>query len=911
MFCQIAFSAESFERLIKYRIADQYRPLSAPVLLRRSQSSWLDGFLVTQIAFNRVENDRFVIVNERDAAGAMIPNPDGIGYGACAVSMNLAADFFFVSARDVDAAGLGQPAVQTISVPFGPLRSTIRASVAADGIPRLEMELDVNDLDSLGLPDQVVASIRLAASSSFPFDIAAHLQGIVAPGADRVLNAGITRDDDGAVVLRFEFPGGAAQSPLARVQDWQSFFDPAFQAHLDSDGWCIDLDGDEIAAGLGAMIDPMFVDHHPIHFDADHASVFITNSPPIASITKHGVVANACAGGNVRFRLYANLGITVPSANLLRGTLNFSFSMDEHDVAMCLGLLVADPLLLFMTALEGGGPGSEIAGFARSFVSAAKAVDAVSAMTLLFIGVDAVATTLVVDARLSERPKLTQLSDGAFAFDQALSAKGPLTKDWVALRTCGSANGRLLLRGELLVPDAVLPRLIASDLEGLSKWLLIDKCDPGKGQVSDGSVTLSLAPGHGAGAARTQPVKTPTVSLKWGVRPDGGDLRYQVLDDKLGIYQDPMSEYQQVYLPGIPGIVEARLKASTVRKPRFSEFAQVPYRLHLRFYTSGGVREYRFTAPPVLEAVVETVAEAVIRINNCKHRGSDLILHEYLSLIWLGRPPESRGSVAQQWEVHVRGLAPGRKATVWNQDSGTALMRGFADRTGRVDASLILRDGEHADALLLSLDEKPFVSADELRRQSRTREHHAPRADAEVAVRQTTLTEIEHLDFDESIDSLSLVNAGEQSTLAVQTVGGQRFAHRIPSPYNAGLATRTLDAPSVLTEARPLREGRLAWRGGERQFTILSQLPGRTEILAEYSGRSSYDQGVAREDLFAQVSNDGRRLTLFQKGAPIELGSYAWVDVAMDPSRHGHDAHDDAEPRPSGPAYVPGVHRPE
>src|SRR6185503_12927679 len=182
----------------------------------------------------------------------------------------------------------------------------------------------------------------------------------------------------------------------------------------------------------------------------------------------------------------------------------------------------------FMTTLDGGGPGSEIAGFARSFVSPAKAVDAVSAIALLFIGVDAVATTLVVDARLGERPKITHLPDGGFAFDQVLSARWPVTKGWVALSTSGSANGRLLLRGELLVPDAVLPRLIASDLEGLSKWLLIDKCDPGKGQVSDGSVTLSLAPGHGAGAARTQPVKTPTVSLKWGVRPDGGDLRYQV-----------------------------------------------------------------------------------------------------------------------------------------------------------------------------------------------------------------------------------------------------------------------------------------------------------------------------------------------------------------------------------------------
>jgi hypothetical protein len=31
MYCHISFSAESFERLIKYRAADSFRPLAAPV----------------------------------------------------------------------------------------------------------------------------------------------------------------------------------------------------------------------------------------------------------------------------------------------------------------------------------------------------------------------------------------------------------------------------------------------------------------------------------------------------------------------------------------------------------------------------------------------------------------------------------------------------------------------------------------------------------------------------------------------------------------------------------------------------------------------------------------------------------------------------------------------------------------
>ena len=268
-----------------------------------------------------------------------------------------------------------------------------------------------------------------------------------------------------------------------------------------------------------------------------------------------------------------------------------------------------------------------------------------SAIGLLFVGVDKTVARKVIDDRLKENPKITKLPGGGSPMTIGQSPKSALTKDWLALKGARDGNGGMLLTGELRVPDAVLPRLTASDLEGLSKWVMIDKCDPGKGQVSDGSLTLTLTPGHGAAAARVQPVKVPTISLKWGVRPDGGDLMFEVLNDKLGIYQDPMSEYREVYVPGIPGVVEATLKASTVRKKAFAEFADAPYALRLRFHTNGGVREYQFTAPPQLRAVVETIGEAVIRINNCKHRGSSLVLHRFLSLLWLRiRRPSSEPS---------------------------------------------------------------------------------------------------------------------------------------------------------------------------------------------------------------------------------------------------------------------------
>ena len=669
MFCQLAFSGQAFERLIKYRIADLFRPLSDTVD-HKGQKSWLDGMLVTAINFTPVANDRFVIVNHR-ANDSILPNPNGYGYQAGAVRMDLTTEFYFVLDQDVKTAGLRQPPFQTELVTGTALRVTIRAGVDANGVPTIQLELDTDALKGLPLPPGVIERIGGSVSATFPFDIGGIVKDIFPPGNDKVLNAGITRDDDNAIVMRFEFPGTAWQSDIAHAQDWQRFFSLDFHANLDGQEWCMDLDGSAVAAGLAVVMDPSFKNEKPIRFDAGWIdSGFIDGDTPRVVITKHARIENACAGNDVRFGAFANLDLSVPTENLLRAELSFDIDKDDGDIARCLGLGLINPFSVFITAVDNGQLGIGFAELAASFVFPTKAFIAMSAIGLLFVGVDKTVARKVIDDKLKDNPKITKLPDGGSAYDRALKPQSELTKDWLFLKRCVGRDGRLLLTGDLRVPDAVLPRLTASDLEGLSKWTLIDKCDPGKGQVSDGSLTLSLTPGYGADKARVQPVKVPTISLKWGVRPDGGDLIYDVLNDDLGIYKNQVPEYRQVYVPGIPGVVEATLKASTVRMKAFSPFGPRPYPLRLRFYTSGGVREYQFATPPVLQDFVETNHDAFIRINNCKHRGASLVFHRYLSLKWLGNPSPELGESAQQWEVHVRGLAPGRKATVWNQDSG-------------------------------------------------------------------------------------------------------------------------------------------------------------------------------------------------------------------------------------------------
>jgi hypothetical protein len=877
MNCEIAFSAESFGRLIKYRVADSFRPLVAPVNYPQNKQSWLDGVLVTQVALDRLGNDRGVVVNELNTGGSLTPNPAGFGYQAAAVSMQLTTSLFFALAQDVADAGLGQPLVMEKSIPGAVLFVTVRLDIGSDGVPVLGMQIDPARLAQLDLPPEVVAPLARAANATFPFDIGGDLKDILPPGQNRVLNAGITRDTDGSVVLRFEFPDAAPRSAIDRANEWQLFHSADYRSNLGpDDNWSVDLDGDALAAVFAAVINPQLKDQKPITFDAGFSSGYIGDATPRVVVTKQGRIENACAGNDVRFPAFANADLTVLPNGILRGALSFDLKKNGWDVAKCVGLTLVNPLTPIITAFDYHHVGVGIA-----IGLASPPVLAQLELVLLLKGVDQTIARNAVNSQLKKNPMITQLPDGGFAYDKALDFKNGLTEDWLSVDHCTGHGGRLLLGGVLGVPDVVLPRLTATDIEGMSKWSLVDRCEPGRGQVARGSLVLTLTPGYGAEVAEPKPVRQPTIPLKWGVRPtDGGNYVFQVLNDSLGIYQDQAAEYTEIYVPGIPGVVEVALKESTVRKTAYSAFGPSPYPLRLRFFTNGGVREYQFAAPQPLVDYNETLPQAAERINRCKHLGSDLLLARYLAVKWLGHPPERGGLTAQQWEVHVRGLEPGRAATVWNQDTGVRLVRAFADRTGRVDVSLVLQDGDRADSLLMGLDDVPFLRAGQVRRPSAAHSPDGPVPSVEVVMRQTRLTAVDHLDFDEAIEALHLAGWGTHATLVVRLVSGRELACSIPSPYVPGLATPTSVSEIDLAKTDVAFHGQAAWRGKERQFTLLSMRPGRTDVVAEYSARSSHDLAAGTDDLHVQASTCGHRITLFQKGVPVQFGTHGWEDTA-------------------------------
>lgn len=876
MYCEISFSASAFERLIKYRIADLFRPLPAPVNFPPGASSWLDGFVITGVNFNRVDNDRVVSVNELTAPGT-IGSPSGYGYNASAVAMDLAADFFFARVEDVAAAGLSQPVVFTQSVPAGPIHITVRATVGANGIPMLQMELDATRLGALGLPASVIAQIAAAGSASLPFDIGAQLKGIFPPGNDKVLNAGITRDDSGAIVLRFTFPGKVWQSAMDHAREWQHFHSADFNARLGAGDWRMDLDGGAVAAGLASAVNPAFKDSPPIQFDSSwYDYAFIDGGVPRVVITKTGRIVNACAGNDVRFDAFANLDLLVPADNLLRAKLSFDFDKNDWDVAKCFGLTMLNPLSVFITAVDNGQFGIGLAELALSFVFPTKPALVIFALELLIMGIDHDFANNIVADRLKDNPQVTKLP-GGFAFDKTLAPKNGLTNDWLVLRTCEGTSGRLLLGGELQVPAAILPRLAASDLEGISRWVLVDKCEPGKGQVVKGSLTLALSPGYGADPNAVPPAKTPTISLKLGNPLPGATVPvFQVLNDPLGIYQDPAADYTQIYFPGIPGKVEVQLKASSVRLPRFAGFANAPYPLRLRFYSNAGIREYEFAAPGVLTDFIETTSQMAERINKCKLRGADLLLRKYLELKWRVDPPDVfRDRVAQQWELHVRGLEPGRQLTLWNSDNGALLLHAFANQAGRVDISLLLRGAHQAGVVLMGLDERPFQRSAPIGQLLPADESGGT---PDIAMQQTLLTEVDRLQFDERIESFGFVDSGSGPALLVRTVAGNQFVRSLPPAFAAASATLVSADHPLARRAAGSQRGLVVWRGKQRQFVHLSDEPGRSGMLAEYSARSAFDVAVGRHGLLAQLSSDGHRVRLFQPGLPVQFGSHEWED---------------------------------
>lgn len=816
MICQFAFTHAAFERLIAYRLMSEFRPLTIPVPGPGGEPSWLDGATVDGVHLAKISADRWVALNEQNLAGQVAPSPLNEGFNASALRIGVHVTVHFATVAAVATAGTSAPTTTSVTVPAAVLGVIARVDVNAQGVAQLRIEPDMAAAPPSVVPHHVPAALTMTA----PIDVGAALAGLLPPGT-RVLNAGITLTDADEILLRFEMSDEGRKALVERYQGWHHFFEGQPPSHLGDQAWAVSIDGSALASAVGSQVDPLLTDKHPLYFSPGIGAEFRGGAPPRVTVSKYARIDNACAGNDVRLDVFAHLDFSVPRDNVLRGSLQVDYEKNAGDVAKCFGLAILNPLGILITAFDHGATGIGVAATAADLlVPGLKPLALLAGLSMLIAGVDQQLAMDALNGELDDEDRLTRTPNG-FALDLPLEFTNDLTRDWFVLTQAAAAGNRFVLRGRSDVPAPSLPRVQAHSLDGMSPWRLRDRCEPGRGQETRGTLALDLAVGYRFGGAA--PPARPTIPMRYGLRPDGGNQVYEVVGDHLGVYQDPHSEYRAVDIPGVPGTMTVKLTEATVRKTQFADFAPHPYALRLRMFTNGGVREYTFAAPPVLTSYSESIAQAAERINKCKQLTVGLVEQAILELFWRVDPPDLR-RFGRQWDIHAAGLAPGQRASVFAPDRETLLTHGVANADGRVDLRTVTADT--VDSVHIATDgQQPDA------------EPGSQQGPINVAVEQTLLTEVDRIYVPAAVEELEL--EAREDNLLLRIRAGQRLARRIDV------------AP---TRLRP----RPATGGAKRLMPRSDSAP----VLAETSAAADI---VTLSGMVTVVASDGRTVTTFRR----------------------------------------------
>ena len=794
MIINVAFSSEAFKRLIRFRVADQFRPLVRPINDPEGDTSWIDGLKVLEPAFSRVhESD--VALNEVTDAGELSSNSSGYTFSATSVAIDIPLVLYYAKTQDVANAGLNEPPLGEIAIPQGVIRVLLRSLIAGDGLPHIQMKLDVSRLNNIPMPDQIIDLLGNSLILDSVFDLAEALGDLLPQDNRRVLNTAINIDENHNIVIRFEFRPQNGSSILARLQDWQSFTHNPAPARLGGRDWVVDVEGAVIASSLGRSFNTVIKDQDPLYFSSGMSSTFHNGTPPRVSLTKPGRVRAACFGNDVRFDGIMDFSFSVPSSgNAITGIMGFDYLKNDWDMIKCYGLTILNPFSLLISGFDQGYPG---AGFIFTPV---KPVVMLGGLVLLIIGFDKSMVRHFISKHLATEPSVQKLPDGRYAFEQDFAMDNPITQDWMLLTDVVGDSGRFLLRGNLKVPDLIMPRLKVKDLEGFLPWQLKNRCEPGRGQATTSSVHLFVR-GYRDDPSVANELR-PTIPLRFG------SLAYEIVGDKLGVYQDPASEYTQIFLPGIPGTLQCRLTSSTLQKKHFEEFKVYPYSLRIRIFTNGGIREVEFKAPERYKDYEDSPVKAAERINKCKQ----LVNDKYFFIKWHVDPPPYE-KVGQLWELHASGLQAGKMARVFNSDTGAILDSITVDDKGMLDFTLTIPRDDFASALLIAFDDSPFIDALEVQAQLQ-RNVDSELSSLEVAVRQAILFVVEDLPIRDPVEKLSIEAIDDLVSIKARTNGGDDHElilgdrYKVPLRLDGHLVKRVQEGRDIGRRSLPQEDKR-------------------------------------------------------------------------------------------------------
>lgn len=873
MIVNISLADDALRRIVQMRLLAEFRPIDEPVTFA-GQPCYIDRFEVSGVAFANADRVVNFAVNNVNAAQEVVPVGPAIGVRP--VTVTVTGRVYLTSVASVQAAGAAQ-ADGRYGLPDLPFELSVPILGA---VFDLSMAVSPAGVATLGLALQSLPGAELLAdagaflagfqSLTLPFAVGSAFADVLAPGATRVLNAGVTHLDDGTVIrLEYEPEPVAPADTARRHNGWLRFFGGQVPSQLAGRAWAIDLPTQEMVRKAAREVDGQFEGKEARKFftsTGDAWGEFVPGWPGFR-FEKEGVLESVCGGLDVRATVETTVSLSVPAPNTLRTSGEIELDLNDWDSFKCFLVALLNPFAGLITTFDKGAPW-------WAFLPISVALP-LAPIAWGFGADDLVVREVIKKAQEKAAKKgqaIVRTSLSTFYSDADKAVVTDLTRDWLIVQEVRGSGDRLVLAGDFVGPDIkTLPRLRGRLDEPFPFWTR-GRCSTGE-YVTTATITLGL---DDVPAGWT--VTRPPVPVRYGIdveTVDGqpqpvGQATWRIVDDAAGYYTGPKTRVN--WVAGVPGAFEVTLG----RPP--DAFASAPYGLRMQFFTSLGVREFRLPVPPAYPKPPatreEVIAEAAERISECYAKSSLIGRVKALQVHWLPTPqPDLK--VGQHWQALVRGLSVEDRLVAWDADTRTVLAEVRSYNGGVTEVSLVQPPGQPLRALQLTLNDAPFLDEETYRRRVAELERREADGPTPVVLRQTPLYLVAQVELDESAESLSARRVGGALRL---TAGGLQYDFDPLDPSARPRRSWTDEADRELPQV-PSRLYTLArsQRGRERVVEIVGPgIPGEGQAVARYFARPWYDRGAVAGRFFAQLDDAGAHIDVYRLGttrdAEPELG---------------------------------------
>jgi hypothetical protein len=761
MFSHISIERDRFAAILKYMISDAFRAAD-PAFRLFGTKSYFEGFRVWDVRIGLSSHSRDFGVNIGGPNNSVVPaGLAPISFRPLRASVDL--DILLTTEPDVIAAGFNPPSTSTL--PLREIGFLLFLHVDPAGDVSLRFEPEYLPEEAEGLRSSLTVERRLPFGAAFAVT--------VGTGA-LVLNAGIHLASDSNVVMRAELqdPPDVAMPLHTRRLEWARFFQAGQPSQLATHQWCIDAP----TFGLRALVQREATDKMK-----NSKSFEFTRTPwvtwqwdqPGMVLSTEGLVPHACAGNDLRVKLWIHMRLSAPQRNIVRLSVRIDYEKDAGDTAKCILLITALwPILGLITFFDNKVPWWAWSAY-FVLIAVPFLIPPLFGLAQITGFEEKIVGSVVSDEvmKAGKGEHLVQVSDYEYYLDRPVpSLDGPM-RDWAAIDEIAATSDHLLLRGAILTPEPVMPRLRGVLEQGFGPWDYVDRCQSSVSFETSALVRLELS---GDIAPKPNVTLKGTEPQIYGLWP----MPYQLHGDLRGYYN---SVFARIEYTGIPGQFVIRLRASLLDP---YGFMREPYPLQLRLITTGGARHFTIPPPPprveLLPLTIEEIRrrqmeEIAWKMANCYRAGHLFGLIKVLQIYWLPRPPDTRPAdrFAQRWIVRVEGLAPAEEVRAWDTgDAPEFLAAVRADREGVVIVRLTIPHERWLESLMLTRGDTAPIRAEEYGVALGRLETPADTGPNRVTVAQTLLERENTLDFAEAVDRVDLIEEHGVARLATVSARG-------------------------------------------------------------------------------------------------------------------------------------------